>query len=355
MRQALALAALGEGSTSPNPRVGCVLVRDDRVVGSGYHEAAGAAHAEAVAVTAAGDAARGATLYVNLEPCAHSGRTPPCADAIVRSGISRVVAAMQDPNPKVDGKGFERLRAAGITVDVGILEEEARELNAAFVHWHRTGRPLVTLKAALSADGRLSGRDGASHWITGAPARLFTHRLRLRHDAILVGAGTVRADDPSLDVRLGSRRYQRQRIILTRSLELDAGARIFDPATGDPPRIYVPEQAGGGFKGRAEIVRVPGTTKGVDLHAVLDDLGSRGVLSLMVEGGGQVHGAFLEAGLADRTAWFVSPRVLGSAGATPVVDLPAVADPAGAWRIETHRRLPLGNDWYQEGRPCSPV
>ncbi|HEX2025436.1 MAG TPA: bifunctional diaminohydroxyphosphoribosylaminopyrimidine deaminase/5-amino-6-(5-phosphoribosylamino)uracil reductase RibD, partial [Actinomycetota bacterium] len=202
MRRALDLAARGTGRVSPNPLVGAVLVRDGRVVGEGWHEGPGRAHAEVVALDAAGDQARGATLYVTLEPCSHYGRTPPCAPRIAGAGVIRVVAAMRDPNPLVDGSGLRGLREAGVDVVEGVLAEEATRLNAAFLTHLRTGRPLVTLKMAASLDGKVAARDGSSRWITGEEARLEVHRMRAASDAILVGAGTAFRDDPSLTVRL---------------------------------------------------------------------------------------------------------------------------------------------------------
>jgi diaminohydroxyphosphoribosylaminopyrimidine deaminase/5-amino-6-(5-phosphoribosylamino)uracil reductase len=354
MEQALALGALGEGSASPNPRVGCLLVRDGRPVGSGFHQAHGQPHAEAVAVARAGDLVRGATAYVSLEPCAHQGLTPPCADLLVASGVRRVVAALQDPNPRVDGRGFAVLRRAGVEVDVGLLADEATRLNGAFLQHHRTGRPLVTIKAAVSLDGMISARDGCSRWITGEPARRFAHRLRFGHDAVLVGAGTVRTDDPRLTVRLDGVRAPRLRVVLTRDLDCDPGARVFEASPGPRPRIYAADSASREreerFAGRADVVRVAALDGGLDLRSVLADLAARGIQSVMVEGGGRTIGAFLEAGLADRAALFVSRRFLGAGGARPLIDADSVADPAGGCRLERCRQVALGGDQLLLGR-----
>lgn len=360
MEQALALAALAEGTTSPNPRVGCVLVKRGREVGFGFHRAAGACHAEADAVAMAGKDARGATLFVNLEPCAHHGRTPPCADLLVERGVRRVVASITDPNPRVDGRGFRRLQAAGIAVEVGLLAGAARLLNEPFLHWHATGRPLVTLKAALSLDGMLSAASGSSRWITGPTARRVAHRLRLRHDAILVGAGTVRRDDPRLSVRLPGGETLRQRVVLAPSLGVSADARVF--ASGEPSapptRIYAAQETREAalrpFAGRAQVVRTPTLEGRLDLRAVLADLGALGVQSLLVEGGATTFARFLEAGLADRAALFIAPRLLGARGGTPLLEAASVAEPALGLGIEERELYQLGEDLLLLGRLARP-
>ena len=355
MAQALALGALGGGRTSPNPRVGCLLVRDGRVVGCGYHRAPGDPHAEALAVQRAGPLARGATLYVNLEPCAHHGRTPPCTGLLVPSGIREVVAAMQDPNPLVDGRGFAELRGAGIEVRVGLLEREARALNEAFVHWHRTRRPLCTLKAAVSADGMIAAAAGESRWISGAPARTFAHRLRSQHDAVLVGAGTVRRDDPRLTVRLAGRESARLRVVLASTGALDPRARVFEPVAGAPrTRVYAGSGAAPAALDElsrvADVVPIPAHDPAPFVAAVLDDLGRLGAQSVLVEGGARTAGAFLAARLAQRFAFFHSSGILGSRGATALVDLPAVGAPALAYRLEREQLVPLGEDLLVLGR-----
>jgi diaminohydroxyphosphoribosylaminopyrimidine deaminase/5-amino-6-(5-phosphoribosylamino)uracil reductase len=361
MEQALALANIGEGTTSPNPRVGCVVVRDGRAVGWGHHEAAGRPHAEAEAVSMAGGRARGGTIYVNLEPCAHHGRTPPCVDLLLDRGIVRVVAAVTDPNPQVDGRGFARLRDAGIAVETGLLEGEARRLNEAFFRWHATRRPLVTVKAAMSADGMLSARDGRSRWITGSPARLFAHRLRLRSDAILVGAGTVRADDPALTVRLPGIVAHRIRAVLAPDLGVPPHARMFDRHGPEDPaaRIYASDDLPAGaeirFAGRAEVVRVPSPGGRLDLGAVLDDLGRLGAQSLLVEGGGRTIAGFLAQGRADLAALFSAPRVLGARGGAPLADGPVVESPEAGTGLAPMRVLPIGADLFVLARVVSPA
>ena len=352
MGQALSLAALCEGLTSPNPRVGCVLVREGDLVGRGFHHGPGLAHAEALALAEAGERAAGATLYVNLEPCAHEGRTPPCADLLVASGVGRVVASLEDPNPVVSGRGFDRLRAAGIAVEVGLLEGESRRLNEAFIHRHERGRPLVTIKAASSFDGMLSAARGESRWISGAEARRFAHRLRWRHDAVLVGAGTVRRDDPRLTVRLPGLRGKRLRAVLAPSLDVDPEARLFD-GPGPHPLIYASRELGpekeSAWRGRADVVRIAATGGRLDLTEVLADLTSRGVQSVLVEGGARTFAGFFDAGLADRIALFLAGRLLGSRGGTPLLDRESVGEPAAAWRVEGVRQLALGRDLLMLG------
>jgi diaminohydroxyphosphoribosylaminopyrimidine deaminase/5-amino-6-(5-phosphoribosylamino)uracil reductase len=343
MDQALALAALGEGLTSPNPRVGCLLVRDGQVVGAGYHGHFGGAHAEVRAVEAAGDAARGATAYVNLEPCAHSGHTPPCVDRLISAGIGKVVASLQDPNPKVDGRGIDKLKAAGIEVQVGLRAAAAEKLNAGFLSAHRRSRPVVTLKAALSVDGCISAAQGNSRWISGEPARRFAHRLRLNHDAVLVGAGTLRRDDPRLTVRLPGVEVHRLRVVLARKLDFDPRSKLFD---GDPVRIYTaasPAEAAG-WSGRADVVSLAAPDGTLDLAAMLTDLSAQGIHSLLVEGGGRTIGRFMRAGLADRVALFSCDRLIGARGATPLIDAAAVFEPSRGWRLSAVQQLALGRD-----------
>jgi len=360
MEQALALGALGEGTTSPNPRVGCCVVKDGEVVGRGFHQAPGSPHAEAMALTEAGEAARGATLYVNLEPCAHQGRTPPCTDKLELHGVTRVVAAIQDPNPLVNGRGFERLRSAGIQVEVGLLEDDARRLNEPFLHRHLTGRPLVTLKAALSLDGMISAAGGESRWITGASARRFAHRLRLSHDAVLVGAGTVKRDDPSLTVRLAGRVRTRLRVVLSPGLDLNPRAKVFDPADVSSPRtrLYAsaraPNSADERFGGRADVVRVAERDGRLDLRELLADLAAVGVQSVLVEGGGRTFATFLQAGLADRAALFLSGRLIGARGGTALLEGTSVAQPDQGWRLADPRQFALDRDVLLTGRLVLP-
>jgi diaminohydroxyphosphoribosylaminopyrimidine deaminase/5-amino-6-(5-phosphoribosylamino)uracil reductase len=333
----------------PNPLVGCVIVRDGRIVGSGYHRAAGERHAECLALAEAGALARDATLYVNLEPCAHHGRTAPCCEAIVRAGLRRVVAAIGDPNPLVDGRGFAALQAAGIDVLQGTLAAEARALNAPFLSTHERRRPWVTLKGAQSLDGRISAAAGSSTFVTGSAARRYAHRLRYRHDAVLVGAGTIRRDDPQLTVRLPGIDAGRRRVILAPLLDLDPNARALTGEAGTPPtRIYVsrecPEARIVRFSSVAEIVPVPSGPLGLDLEAMLSDLHRIEVQSVLVEGGGKTSGAFLRAGLVDELALFIAGRLFGSVDATPLIDGAAPAAPGDAWRAVSPVYIPIGGD-----------
>jgi diaminohydroxyphosphoribosylaminopyrimidine deaminase/5-amino-6-(5-phosphoribosylamino)uracil reductase len=317
MGRALRLAAAGVGRTSPNPMVGAVLVKDERVVGEGAHLRAGGPHAEVVALEAAGAAAAGATCYVTLEPCAHFGRTPPCADALVRARVARVVAACPDPYHAVAGRGLARLQAAGIAVTVGVGETEARALNRAFLCAVTEGRPHVTLKTAMTLDGKIAASDGSSRWITGEAARLEAHRLRFAADAVLVGIGTVLADDPWLTVRHPELPPKEPlRVVADSRLRLPLEAQLF--REGDPDRVVVacvaPAPVGPATALRARGARVlelPGEGGRVDLRALLEALRALDVIAVLVEGGGELAGALAEASLVDRVAFFLAPRLLG--------------------------------------------
>lgn len=313
MRQALDLAARGIGRTSPNPMVGSVVVRDGVVLGEGYYREYGGRHAEPQALEEAGDHARGGELYVTLEPCCHQGSTPPCTDAIIASGIARVHVAMADPDRRVSGKGIERLRAEGIAVETGLLEAEARALNAAYVHHRKTGRPFVLLKLAQTLDGRIATMNGHSKWITGEAARKRVHLMRSRSDAVLVGIGTVLADDPRLTVRHVDGRQPR-RIVLDSRARTPVEARVLNgeaPATicvteaAPKDRIDGLEQAG------ADVLVLPGGEGSVPVGPLKSALGKAGIVSLMVEGGSRVAASFLRERAVDRIACFVAPRILG--------------------------------------------
>ena len=310
MRRALSLAAQGRGYTSPNPMVGAVIVRDGAVAGQGYHPAVGQPHAEAHAIREAAGQSQGGTMYVTLEPCGFHGRTPPCTEATIAAGITRVVVAMADPDPCVSGNGIERLRAAGITVEVGLLESEARRLNAAYIHHRQTGKPFVLLKLAQTLDGQVATCTGQSQWITGREARTRGYQMRGESDGVLVGVGTVLADDPELTV-------QPRRIILDSASRTPVTARIF--STGEaPPIIYVTDRAPHArrvalHQKGAECVALPGSEDGhVDLQALLEDLGGRQIVTLMVEGGSRVATAFLREQEVHRLACFIAPKVLGT-------------------------------------------
>ncbi len=362
MAQALRLARAGLYTARPNPRVGCVLVRDGRPVGEGAHLRAGGAHAEIHALQAAGIAARGATAYVSLEPCAHHGRTPPCADALVAAGVARVVAAHVDPDPRVAGQGLARLAEAGIATASGLLAAAAEALNRGFVKRMRTGRPWVTVKLAQSLDGRTALDSGESRWITSAEARRDVHRLRARSCAILTGLGTLQADDPALTVRLESgdlpshfdtERDAPLRVLLDPGLQASPRARLF----AAPGRVLVcsavdrPPAAAALAATGAEVLRLPGEPSGLDLAAVLDELGRREVNEVLVEAGATLAGALVAAGLVDELRLYVAPTLLGDA-ARPLLRLPALAAMTERYDLELVDVRRVGCDLRLTARPA---
>ncbi len=352
MRLALRLARRGFGHTSPNPMVGAVLVREGAVIGQGWHSRAGQAHAEIEALRDAqerghsGRDARGATLYVTLEPCSTSGRTPPCTQAIIAAGIRRVVAAATDPNPAHAGRGFAILQRAGIEVSAGLLARQAAELNEAFEHWivHRT--PWVTVKAAMSLDGRIATVAGESRWITGEKARAWGMKLRAGADAILVGVNTVLADDPSLAVRLpGFTEKRWRRIILDPRARTPLSAQVVcDPHVASTIVVVTaaaPARRAAALGRRVRVLRAPARPEGIDLRWLLKQLGREEITSLLVEGGGETNAAFLSGGLAGRVAFFYAPKVLGGADAPKSVAGQGMVtgSQAPAWRAARWRRL----------------
>lgn len=347
MRHALVLAARALGQTAPNPAVGCVIVSEDGViVGRGCTAKGGRPHAETVALQQAGEAARGGTAYVTLEPCSHMGVTPPCADALVVAGIARVVVAVSDPDPRVNGRGLARLRQAGMAVNTGVCGDEASELNAGFFLQVREGRPLVTLKIAQSLDGKTATANGESHWITGEAARAFGHLMRARNDAILVGAGTALADDPMLTCRLpGLEDRSPARVVLDSRLRLPAGSKLAQTAQDVPTLVFTTAPGGEALQAcGVEVIRVDGDSTGRPrLEAVLANLARRGITRLLVEGGATVHAAFLDKGVADRLEVFTSSMVLGAAGHSAVEALAALTlDEAP--RFKATRRRSVGPD-----------
>jgi len=305
--RALELALQADYRTSPNPMVGAVVLDSDgNVAGEGYHHRAGEPHAEQEALDAAGDQAQGGTLYVNLEPCAHLHRTPPCADAIILAGLKRVVISMSDPDERVRGAGIAKLQAAGIETVVGVHEERALLLNEFYVKHRLTGRPFVSAKFAMSLDGKIATRSGESRWITGEEARLHGHRLRHIHDAILVGVNTVISDDPELTTRLdGEEVRQPLRVVLDSQLRIRMSAKVVGPNT-----LIATTRAG--RMGAAEVLKLPAAPDGrVALEPLLDELGKRGILSLLVEGGSEVHASFFANGLVDKVHAYIAPRLIG--------------------------------------------
>lgn len=344
MRQALRLALRARGRTSPNPLVGCVIVRDGRVLARGWHKKAGTDHAEVAALRKLGMRAPRATAYVTLEPHNFFGRTPPCTEALIAARVRRVVVGMRDPNPRVDGGGVETLRRAGIEVTVGVLEDEVRAINRPYLKWTACKRPWVTLKAAITLDGRLAARGGDARWVSSEASRLVAHELRDRSDAILVGANTVRLDDPALTTRLGSPRARdARRVILDGRLAVPPSAQALPGAIVFTTR-EAPERRARRLAARgAEVVRLPGRRGRVDLGAMLDELGRREILTLLVEGGGQVHGALLAAGLVDDVVLFVAPKLVG-AGGVPLLDVPGPTTMAAAWRLTAVSTRRVGDD-----------
>ena len=345
MRQALDLAVRARGRTSPNPLVGCVIVRGGRVLGRGWHKQAGTDHAEVAALRQLGLRAPGATAYVTLEPHNFHGRTPPCTDALIAAGVARVVVGMRDPNPRVDGGGVETLRRAGIAVTVGVLEEACRAINRPYLKWTATRRPWVVLKAAVTLDGRLAARGGDARWVSGEASRRLAHELRDLSDAILVGAETVRRDDPALTTRLGDGRRGRdpKRVILDGRLTVPETAQALPGAIVATTREASAARARRLMARGAEVVRLPGRDGRVELGALLDELGRRELLTLLVEGGGQVHGELLSAGLADQVVLFLAPKLIG-AGGVPLLGVPGPTKMAEAWRLGAVSTRRVGDD-----------
>ena len=348
MARAISLARNGLGRTSPNPLVGAVIVRDGRIVAEGWHRKAGTPHAEIHALNMAGELARGATVYVSLEPCAHYGRTGPCARALVEAGVSRVVVAMTDPNPKVAGKGIAILQEAGIEVTTGVLEQEARQLNEVFLKWMTTGLPFVALKTAMTLDGKIATAAGQSQWITNEASRYETHRLRDIYDGILVGINTALADNPSLTTRL--KEYpgrnpvrivvdSRARLPLTAKLVTDGAARTIVAVTEQAPaeRVEALRSAG------VEII-VAGSSNHVDMQSLMEQLGAMKISSVLVEGGGSVNFSLLQAGLVDRVYAFIAPKLVGGRDALTPVEGEGFQELDRAVELENIQLRQLGSD-----------
>ncbi len=328
MRASLALARRGLGTVWPNPAVGCVIVDRGRVVGRGWTQPGGRPHGETEALGRAGEAARGATAYVSLEPCCHWGRTPPCTDALIAAGMRRVVVALEDPDPRVAGAGVRQLRAAGLDVETGLCKAEAAEINAGFLCRLRNGRPLVTLKLATSLDGRIATGRGESQWITGSPARERAHALRAAHDAIMVGTGTVLADDPQLTCRLpGLAHRSPVRVVVDRHLRIPPTTRLISDARTVPTWVLTLPSADAARRqalqcaGATVIDIDPGSDGNGSLAAALAALGASGITRLLVEGGGHLAAAFARAGLIDRLVWVHAPILIGGDGIPAIAEL----------------------------------
>lgn len=322
MSLALKLARQAIGKTSPNPLVGVVIVKNNQIVGRGYHRQAGSDHAEVLAIKQAGSQAKGATLYVNLEPCCHQGRTPPCTRAIIKAGIKSVVLATCDPNPLVAGKGIEELKKSGIYVQIGLLEKQARRLNEKFFKYITSGRPFITMKAALTLDGKIATSMGDSRWITGEKARKYVHLLRSRYDAVMVGIGTVIKDDPRLTCRLPGKHKQPVRIVADSQGRIPLGSKIILQAKAVKTIIATTKSMPGKKKqaitqAGAQVLTLKNRQERVDLSDLFPNLGRQQVTSVLVEGGSRLNSALLKAGLVDKLLLFYAPKVLGSGKAVP--------------------------------------
>ncbi|ADL12941.1 bifunctional diaminohydroxyphosphoribosylaminopyrimidine deaminase/5-amino-6-(5-phosphoribosylamino)uracil reductase RibD [Acetohalobium arabaticum] len=357
MRLALDLAAKGRGRTSPNPMVGAVIVKDGEIVGQGYHHAAGKPHAEVNALQDAADKTEDATVYVTLEPCSHYGKTPPCTKALIGAGVSRVVAAMKDPNPKVAGRGLQKLADAGIEVESGLLEEEAKELNEAFIKYITTERPFVILKNAMTLDGKIATKTGDSKWISGEESRRYVHRLRDEVDGILVGIGTVLSDNPRLTTRLPEQDGQDPiRIVLDSRLEIpldsnlvtqesEAKTVVAAAETADEEKAAKLEEAG------VEVIFLPDKQGRIDLDSLLAELGRMEIMSLLVEGGSRINTSFLFTELVDKILYFIAPKLIGGSEAVQAVGGQGVDKVADGIELGDYELSTIGNDILIVGYP----
>ena len=355
MRRALALAARARGRTSPNPLVGAVVVRGNEVVGEGHHQAAGEPHAEAHAINRAGAAARGGTLYVTLEPCAHYGRMPPCTEAIIQSGIAQVFAAHVDPNPKVGGKGIRKLEKAGIHVHVGLCEPEARRLNEIFIKYIQTNRPFVILKSAMSLDGKIATGSGESQWISSEASRLRGHEIRDEVDAILVGVNTVIKDNPSLTTRLlGRDGKDSVRIVVDSECRTPLNARVFNPDSDGYTLIATTKRASKeritlleGVGTRVLVVEETGNR--VCLSSLMQALGQRGITSVLIEGGAEVNASALEAGIVDKVMLFIAPKLIGGTNAPSPIGGEGIQRLTEAYELRDLTFKSIDRDLFVEG------
>jgi diaminohydroxyphosphoribosylaminopyrimidine deaminase / 5-amino-6-(5-phosphoribosylamino)uracil reductase len=361
MRLALKLARKGLGRTSPNPMVGAVVVKGNTIVGRGYHRRAGEPHAEILALRQAGKKAHGAALYLNLEPCDHFGRTPPCTRAVLNAGIKRVVSGMKDPNPLVSGRGFRRLRKAGVQVDVGVLEEECRELNAPFCTFITRKRPFVTLKAAASLDGKVATRSGDSRWISSEVSRNYVHRLRQAMDAVAVGIGSVLKDDPLLTARLPGRKKTRQplRIVVDSRLRIPLHSQLVRTAGQYPTLVVTTPAAPLSRRKRLAAANVgvaviPKDARGhVSLRGLMKELARRGVVSLLLEGGSTLNASALKERVVDRLLFFLAPKIIGGQRAPGVIGGNGALRIKDAEPVEILKVGRMGPDILIEGVPAN--
>lgn len=357
MRRALTLARRGSGKTAPNPAVGCVIVRDGAIVGEGWHRKAGTPHAEVHALRQVGDAARGADVYVTLEPCSHFGKTPPCADALVAAGVRQVFVGMVDPNPKVCGNGIERLKTAGIGVVTGILEGECRRINEPFIKHVATGLPFVILKSAMTMDGKTATASGDSRWITNEKSRNYVHKLRASVDAVMVGVGTALADDPQLTARIPQGRDP-LRVVVDSSLKISPDARMFHQESSAATLVATlsdnAERMARLKSLGAEVLRCHERDGRVDLHDLLERLGARGVQSVLLEGGSALAGEALRAGLIDKFILFYAPKLLGGSDGFGLFAGPSEERMADCFRLRTEAVRRFGDDIMIEAYPEEP-
>jgi diaminohydroxyphosphoribosylaminopyrimidine deaminase / 5-amino-6-(5-phosphoribosylamino)uracil reductase len=352
MGRALELAVKGVGQVSPGPLVGCVVVSSaGEIVGEGFYIFEEIKHAETIALESAGEKARGGTAYVSLEPHAHYGRTPPCTDALIAAGIKRVVAPIEDLNPKVSGKGFAHLRAAGISVEIGLMREEAEQINEAYLHYMSTGMPFVHLKLAVSLDGKIATRTRDSRWITGPESRARAHALRHEYDAILVGAGTAETDDPQLSDRSGlPRRRPLVRVVLDDEVRLSPESQLVSSISKAPVIVFGKESANHADVLRGQGVEVVNSTRG-DLRGVLRELGTRSIQSVLVEGGSTVAGEFIDAGLVNKVTLFIAPKIIGGVTSPSAIGGTGVAAMSDALELERVTMIKRGNDIEVTGYP----
>ncbi len=355
MLRALALAK--RGKTSPNPMVGAIIVKDGKIVGEGYHRRAGEAHAEVVALRQAGEQARGAAIYVTLEPCCHYGKTPPCTQAIIESGVTKVVAAIVDPNPKVAGRGIALLKSAGIETQVGLLEDKALKLNEVFIKYVKTGMPYVTLKLAMSLDGKTATRTGESKWISCEASRQVVHRLRKRCDAIVIGIGTALADNPSLTARIGKTTAYPTRVVVDSKARTPTDSNLFRQPKGETVVAVTSEAPRENLRNLenvgACVITVDDACGKVNLKSLFEQLAELGLTNLLMEGGGQLAASALSAGVVDKILVFIAPLIVGGEEARTAVEGLGIASMADALRIDGIRVRNVGCDILIEGYPCS--
>ncbi|HET6515542.1 MAG TPA: bifunctional diaminohydroxyphosphoribosylaminopyrimidine deaminase/5-amino-6-(5-phosphoribosylamino)uracil reductase RibD [Thermodesulfovibrionales bacterium] len=356
MERAIMLAARARGMTSPNPMVGAVIVKDEKIIAEDYHRKAGTPHAEALALSKAGRDARASTLYVSLEPCCHTDkRTPPCTKAIIGAGVKRVIVAMRDPNTKVSGRGIRELEEAGIKVISGIAEAKARRLNESYIKYITTGKPFVTLKVAMTLDGKIATPEGQSKWITGQRARLVVHKLRSGVDAVMTAIGTVKTDDPQLTVRLKGKRKNPVRVVIDPNIEIPLDAKILKVP---PETIIVAKEPDAARKSvlahKLENLALSGTSllyfrEKLALHWLMERLGERGITSVMIEGGSSLNAHALEDGIVDKVIFFIAPKIIGSRESFPAVGGKDFRRLEDAFSLKDMRVRRLGDDIMIEG------